>query len=100
MSSTCDEPLFLCIDRVNINLSEAQIVHRFTRAIGGGMSSWFIDHVDMIKCGGKNGEEEYWRVYIQLLCYPETDEADFMKQQIREGKSVSIIFRPPSPASP
>jgi hypothetical protein len=49
----------------------------------------------MIKRGGKDGQPEFWRVFIHLHRYPESDNGEYFQQQISEGKTVTIVYDDP-----
>ena len=95
MSSTsASTPLSLCIPRVFANITEARIARCFALALGCDDSS-FIDRIDMIKRGGKDGKPEFWRVFIHLHSYPESENGEYFQQQISEGKTMTIVYDEP-----
>ena len=93
-STTASNPLSLCIPRVFANITEARIARCFALALGCDDSS-FIDRIDMIKRGGKDGQPEFWRVFIHLHEYPESENGEYFQQQISEGKTVTIVYDDP-----
>ena len=93
-STTASNPLSLCIPRVFVNITEARIARCFALALGCDDSS-FIDRIDMIKRGGKDGQPEFWRVFIHLHRYPESENGEYFQQQISEGKTVTIVYDDP-----
>ena len=93
-STTASNPLSLCIPRVFANITEARIARCFALALGCDDSS-FIDRIDMIKRGGKDGQPEFWRVFIHLHRYPESENGEYFQQQISEGKTVTIVYDDP-----
>ena len=93
-STTASNPLSLCIPRVFVNITEARIARCFALALGCDDSS-FIDRIDMIKRGGKDGQPEFWRVFIHLHEYPESENGEYFQQQISEGKTVTIVYDDP-----
>ena len=85
----------LCIPRVFKNITRERIIRCFGLALGvDDEDADFIERVDMVARTDKN-DQEYWRVFLHLRYFPDTEEGQLVRERIERGDTVTIVYDEP-----
>jgi len=76
----------MCIPRVHVNVTRAQILKVFYKLNFGK-----IDRVDIIHKKTLKGDE-YKRVFLHYIEWNMHDQAVFVKERLSSGKDIKVVY--------
>tara|TARA_B110000971_G_scaffold203823_1_gene224668 strand:- start:484 stop:888 length:405 start_codon:yes stop_codon:yes gene_type:complete len=92
MDSQMNDPTYpsICIPRTWKNVTWQLVKDAFEEVLGPGC----VERVDVVSREAKNGES-FNKIFIHFNSWPDTEDAQHIRQNIHEGKTIKMVYQFP-----